>query len=401
MAEILLPSAGQIERMITLLGGNDDVFGVHWNKETDEVTRVGTTKGMVQTDFNNVYPWAGFRRCILNDNGDVVAYYGDPNYVEDGSIGQVMVEIPKFYYNAFRTPSGYQWEVTPNKKAGFKLHPAFTNGVDEFNYVYFSAFEGSVYDVSASEYLLVDEQIADFNIDKLSSIAGAKPCSGLTQALTIINSRKLANNRGIGWLQQDFTTTSAVQLLYLIEYANFNTQSAIGLGVVNKASGSGNESEITGGTSHLGNSSGMAEGQNGYVSVSYRGIENFWGNIYKWVDGLNIKADNLPYFSTDNYESNKFDSNYTHLGGKLPSENGYISDILFNDGFDFGFLPTEVKGSSNSHLADYYYQSTGNRVARFGGYWNSGGGAGGFLWYLSSSSAYSDRSIGARLLFKK
>lgn len=399
MAEILLPSAGQIERMITLLGGNDDVFGVQWNKETDEVTRVGTTKGMVQTDFNNVYPWAGFRRCILNDNGVVVAYYGDPNYVEDGSIGQVMVEIPKFYYNAFRTPSGYQWEVTPNKKAGFKLHPAFTNGVDEFNYVYFSAYEGSIYSESEGEYLLEDEQVADFDIDKLSSIANAKPCSGVSQTLNIVNSRKLANNRG--WIQQDFTTTSAIQLLYLIEYADFNTQANIGLGVVNKASGEGNESEKTGQTSHLGNLSGMSEGENGQVSISYRGIENFWGNIYKWIDGLNIRGDHLPYYSLGEYVSNKYDGNFDFAGGKLSGANGYVSDILFNQDFDFGFLPTEVKGSSNSYLADHYYQSTGNRVAHFGGNWVSGGAAGGFLWKLATSSGGSNRGVGARLLFKK
>lgn len=401
MAEILLPSAEQIERMITLLGGNDDVFGVHWNKEIDEITRVGTTKDMVQADFNNVYPWAGMRRCVVTDSGNVAAYHGDPNYVEDGSIGQVMVEIPKFYYNSFRTPSGYQWEISPNKKAGFKLHPAFTDGVNEFNHVYFSAFEGSVYDMSTDEYLLEDEQTVNFDTDKLSSISGAKPCSGASQPLTIINSRKLANNRGTGWMQQDFTTTSAIQLLYLIEYANFNTQSTIGLGVVNKSGGSGNESEITGGTSHLGSSSGMAEGSNGHTSISYRGIENFWGNIYKWVDGLNIMENHLPYYSLGEYASNKYDGSFEFAGGELSSVNGYASDILFNQEFDFGFLPTEVKGSSSSHLADYYYQSTGNRVARFGGEWSNSGRAGSFLWHLNGSSADSSRSIGCRLLFKK
>ncbi len=400
MGEILLPSAEQIERIIELMGGDEDVYGVEWNKGTGEVIRVAGAKNLTQEDFDYIYPWAGMRRCILNDSGEVVAYFGDPNYIEDGSIGQVMVEIPKFYYRTYRTSNGIRWEISPNNKKGFKVHPAFI-GNEELNYIYFSAYEGSIYDASSEEYLLEDEQIADFNEDKLSSIINAKPCSGTSQSLTIVNARKLANNRGEGWGIQDFTTSSAIQLLFLIEYATFNTQSAIGLGVVNKSSGEGNNSEKTGQTSQLGNKSGMADGMNGLVSISYRGIENFWGNIWKWVDGLNIKADNLPYWATHNYESDKFDSQYEFAGGRLSNQNGFVSDILLNNHFDFAFLATETKGSSNSGLADYYYQSTGIRVARFSGAWFDGLYAGGFGWTLSGSSGVSSyRTIGARLLFK-
>ncbi|WP_202946905.1 hypothetical protein, partial [Rhodanobacter thiooxydans] len=86
-----------------------------------------------------------------------------------------------------------------------------------------------------------DEQIADFNADKLSSIAYAKPASGLTQNLTRANMRKLANNRGVGWQISDVLSASVTQMLFIIEYASFNTQANIGLGVVNKADGVGNE----------------------------------------------------------------------------------------------------------------------------------------------------------------
>ena len=70
-----------------------------------------------------------------------------------------------------------------------------------------------------------------------------------------------------------------------------NSQTAIGEGVVDKASGEGNESEITGATTLLGNASGMAAGTNGLVSITYRGEENFWGNIWKFTDGMNIYCD--------------------------------------------------------------------------------------------------------------
>src|SRR5690606_26084321 len=115
---------------------------------------------------------------------------------------------------------------------------------------------------------LNDEQVADFDNDKLSSIAGAKPASGLTQNLTRANTRKLANNRGAGWQLSDVLSASVTQILFIIEYASFiqnkypfNTQANIGLGVVNKADdGSTNMSELTGATTNLGNASGMAAG---------------------------------------------------------------------------------------------------------------------------------------------
>ncbi|WP_202946829.1 hypothetical protein, partial [Rhodanobacter spathiphylli] len=69
--------------------------------------------------------------------------------------------------------------------------------------------------------------------DKLSSIAYAKPASGLTQNLTRANMRKLANNRGVGWQISDVLSASVTQMLFIIEYASFNTQANIGLGVVN------------------------------------------------------------------------------------------------------------------------------------------------------------------------
>lgn len=413
MATVTLPNAEQVERIIDLMGGDEDVYGVHWNQEIDELERVRGARNLVQNDFNKVFPWAGINRCNLNDSGQVVAYHGDPNYREDGLLGneddgftlghQVMVEIPKFYYRGFKTTKGKQWEVSPNKKSGFKLHPAFTDGVKEFDNIYMSAFEGTLYDVSASKYLKADEQIADFaktSGDKLSSVAGGRPASGETQNLTIVNSRILAENRGEGWGQQDFTTVSAIQLLLIIEYASFDSQSVIGKGVVDKTSGTGNESEVTGGTASLGNASGMASGTDGLVSVSYRGIENFWGNIYKWVDGLNIKADNQPYLAKGEYISDKYDSQFEYLGGTLAKSNGYTKDLLMNDEFDFGFLATDSKGSSSNGLHDYYYQAVGNRVALLGGDWSYGLTAGAFCLglYYAASNRY--RIIGARLLCK-
>lgn len=379
-----------------------DIYGVEWNKSTDSYIRLSSALGKTREYFDTQFPWAGMKRCILNDSGEVVAYHGDANYKEDGSIGQVMVQIPKFYYFSEQAGNTYRYYVSPTQHTGFKVHPAFVRNEVEKDCIYISAYEGCLYDVSASAYITDDAQIADFTAttgDKLSSIANVKPCSGLTQNLTLPNSRILAHNRGAGWELQDFLTASAVQLLYLIEYANFNTQACIGRGVVDKASGSGNESVNTGATSSLGNTSGRASGTDGLVSVSYRGIENLWGNIWKWVDGLNIQADHKPWIADHGFVSDTFTSPYTYLNGTLANTNGYAKDILFNSSIDYGFLPTVVGGSETSYLCDNYYQATGNRVAGLGGSWGSGSNAGAFYWNLDNASSNRYRTIGARLLY--
>ena len=380
-----------------------DTYGLEWNKTTDSYTRLNDAEGKARSYFDNVYPWAGIRRCILNDSGQIVAYYGESGFVENGSTGQVMVRIPKFYYRAESFTNGYRWYVSPKPQGGFRVHPAFIRNGVEKDCIYFSAYEGCLYDVSASSYITNDAQVADFTAgtgDKLSSIANAKPCSGLTQNLTLPNSRILAHNRGSGWELQDFLTSSAIQLLYLIEYATFNSQAQIGRGVVDKTDdNSTNMAVNTGATSSLGNASGKASGTDGLVSVSYRGIENFWGNIWKWVDGLNIQADGKPWVADHSFASDTFTSPYTYLNGTLATTNGYAKDILFNSSIDCGFLPTVVGGSEDSYLCDYYWQNTGNRVALLGGYWYHGSSAGALCWRLASVSSTRDRTIGARLLY--
>jgi formylglycine-generating enzyme required for sulfatase activity len=160
----------------------------------------------------------------------------------------------------------------------------------------------------------------------------------------------------------------------------------------------------TGQTANLGNKSGAATGNvhpvTGEVanSISYRGLENWWGNIWEWTDGINIK-DNVPYVADHDYVSDKFDGHYESLGFTMPNVNGYMSDIGVTDNFDWGFLPSEVGASATTKLCDYYSQGTGNRAARRGGGWVDGSDAGPFSWHLYNSSSYRDRYVGARLLY--
>jgi len=391
------------------LYGNISTYGTRYTLSTDTHTRIANSIGKVANadgganDFNSIMPWAGMRRCNLADDLNINAYYGDANYIKDGTNGQCMVEVPAFYYKrSYIDADTIENYISMLPLAGYELHPWFhdENGLP-VSKKYISAYEGSIYDKSSNAYLAADEQIADFTPavgDVLSSIAGVKPASGLTQDLTIVNSRILANNRGTKWQQQYFDAVSAIELLFSVEYASFDTQGKIGQGVVNFDSGVGNESIITGGTSSLGNLSGSASGTDGIVSISYRGIENLWGNIWGWVDGININ-NNIAYISKLNasFESDTFTGNYEEKA-TLANSNGYFSKSTLDYNFDHGFLPIQATGTSTTKYYDYYYQnSVGASVAQFGGRWGGGSGAGAFCWYLYYGSSTRSRTIGARL----
>ena len=408
-------------------------FGLEVDMENNTFTRIADAYGLSAGEsFNALKCYSGRRRCMVTDGGIVLKYFGEDGYTETGlttkvlykgvmqfPIGtpvQVMVEQPKFYYkvtplklDAIVGGKGFhlrkaRYYVSDYEIAGYKLHPTFLINGQIKDFIYPSAFEGSIYDTSANAYLLADEQVADFNADKMCSIANAKPMSGLTQLLTRANARKLANNRGSGWQQQFAHTISASQLLFMIEYASFNSQTAIGLGVVSKASGTGNESENTGATSSLGNASGMASGTNGLVSVTYRGEENLWGNIWKFIDGINIYgySQNLAYISNYGLADNIGTAPYTDVGFTLAKTNGYISAFGYSTDCDFMFLPSETLGTSSLPVGDFFYQSNVSNswlIARLGGTWATSDASGGFCWIVNTDSSYRSLNVGARLVF--
>jgi hypothetical protein len=383
------------------------------------------------------------KRCNLADDGTVNAYYGDVGYVEDGSNGQVMVEIPKFYYRfvpvtlheqipfgetdtgifGYHIRKGW-WFVSPHKHIGFKTHPLFfdTNG-QEIDKAYISAYEGSIYDVSESAYLQNDEQIADFTVttcDKLSSIAGVYPCSGLTQNLTLPNARIIAQNRGTGWQQLTIKAVSAIQLLFIIEYACFDTQSIFGYGITLVTDNpSYNCASLTGSTSPLGNASGrasstvdwqgIAQTTDGRLAVSYRGIENFYGNMWKFIDGINVWGDGTmdagtTYICSDlNFESDKKTNNYVNCGFTAAiNASTYINRFGYGGkAFDWLFLPSRVS-NLNIRVGDIMYVRANiddYKIVYMFGRWSTSMAAGGFCIDYTSPSNYKSRAVGVRLTY--
>jgi len=199
---------------------------------------------------------------------------------------------------------------------------------------------------------------------------------------------------------------SAIQLLYLIEYGSFYSQNKIGAGISNVSdwttynniypiAKTGNSVSVGNGTANTAGSSSCATETSKHLT--YRGIENPFGHLWKFVDGFNIN-NNIAYVCNNpvNYADDTT-TNYTNIGTMINS-NGYINTLL---SIMRGFLPKSVGADSSKKITDYYWQSSGWRVARVGGCSNHGVDVGLFCWYLDSSSATSDRTIGARLGFKK
>lgn len=287
--------------------------------------------------------------------------------------------------------------------------PAFIVNGQENDVAYLAAFEGSLWDASASAYILDDSQVADFAADMLCSIANAKPLSGLTQNATRANIRKLAEKRGTGWEQGVVQTASASQMLMLIEYATFNMQSVIGNGAVSKTDdGKTSMTENTGATITLGNASGSVVNANGIQIVSYRGEENFWGNIWWWIDGINHYANATTgecetYVADHGFADDIKAAPYEDTGMTAKYGNGYISAFCYSEDFDWLFLPGEFNGNTALPVGDYCWNQngTGWRVALLGAGWSSGLDAGAFYWSLGNASSGRNRNIGGRLVYRK
>ena len=352
-----------------------------------------TTNTTTLTGDPDAHPvYMAINRCNVSDNGTINAYYGDAGYTEDGSNGQVMVKIPKFYYKVTPDSDGgldginirkCTWEISASADDGFTLHPAFydANG-NEIDYFLYGAFDGvgqrdSAYGTSYNT-----------TTDKLSSVAGSSMLP--TNSLTRATARTMATNRGSGWYSVGVKQTMAVQMLMSVEYG-FNSQIGIGQGVVSTSAATyagQTTGNVTSGTQ-----------DNKTTPVNWRGIENFWGNIYDWIDGLNIN-NRIPYFCNSYTFVDDTATGYTQIGFNLPSSN-YITALGYDSNNPWVLLPSESSGSSNptGPIGDYVYSNSGWRVALLGGGWADDSGAGAFYWNCSSNSSAANSYIGARVMF--
>lgn len=408
-----------------------------------KATKNGET---VQNDFDSRYPWSE----IISYNYDVIkkkinAYYGDPTFKFDGTNGEVLTRIPEFYWKR-EIINGYEYiYIADYAIAGFNKSEEFSVGR---------------YDAC------IDED------GKLHSYSGYSPSTNKN----ITQHRDAAKLLSDEFCMIDYRYFM-LQMLYLVEYANYNSQSQLGNGIIGIRYNANDKAIIAqertntiviatndyfkvgqqiaigttvdgvsickdrtitkiteyskdttegtaitfdgdpvniaigniihacaqkeGGCDSLGMKSGCLANDSQHA-VIYRGIENIFGNVFNWIDGLNIQ--NYQAYICRNpkeYISDKFEVPYIKLGYVNCNEKDmYIKKLGFDEKNPDIALPIEIGGGagSSSGMCDFYYSSEGNCVALVGGNFYSGSVAGLWYWYCSGSSVTSTLSCGARLL---
>lgn len=420
-----------------------------WERIEDSVGLVAkaTKNGEeVQNDFDNRYPWSEIISYNYNvEEKKINAYYGDPTFKFDGSNGEVLTRIPEFYWKR---------EI-----------------IDGYEYIYISDY--AIAGFNKSEEFSVGRYDACIDEDgKLHSYSGYSPSTNKN----ITQHRDAAKLLSDEFCMIDYRYFM-LQLLYLVEYANYNSQSQLGNGIVSMRYTASDKAIIAGETTNtiviatndyfkvgqqiaigttvdgvsickdrtiteiaeyskdttegtaitfdgepvniaIGNiihacaqkeggcdSLGMKSGclvNDSQHAVIYRGIENIFGNVFNWIDGLNIQ-EYQAYIcrNPEEYISDKFEAPYNKLGYVNCNERDmYIKKLGFDEKNPDIALPIEIGGGagSSSGMCDFYTSSEGNRVARVGGNFYIGATAGLWFWNCYNSSTASLLYCGARLL---
>ena len=306
-----------------------------WERIEDAVGLVANAqKGStaVQNSFDNLYPWSD----IISYNYDVksqriTAYYGEPTFKFDGSNGEVLTRIPEFWYKRTRDDTYEYVYIADGKKEGYIKSEQFSVG----RYT-MSGSNSRVYSKSGVAPLVSD---------------------------TITNFRTYARNLGDGFGQLDWHYF-LFQILYLVEYADYNAQDKLGKGVISKEWTGSFNGVNSGGCDSLGMKSGTLN-DDGQHSMIYRGIEDIYGALWQFVDGINIK-DYKAYISqnSNDYAVDKFDGSYKALGYTNCSTTGqYQSAVGYDANNPIIDFATAVGGDSNTYMKDYYWCAEGNRIA--------------------------------------
>ena len=279
------------------------------------------------------------------------------------------VKIPQFYYKVEKSGNIFRYYVADGPIDGFSLHPGSES--------YVARYEGYLVNKSGGQ--------------ALCSYSNTPAKTGLTRA----DFRNYAKNFASNAQLYDFAAWCAVGLLYRVEYADWGSQEKINGGIVNDSS-----VHKTGETDAMVYHTGRANsGDN--AAVQYRGIENPWGNVFEWIDGINVN-NRVPYICTEP-ESYADDttSNYTSSGITLPNS-GWIKGLGFSSVFPWALLPdTTGGGSATTYIPDYINSSAGWSVVDVSGCYTNASIAGLFFFDASQSSGISSQYIGARLQFRE
>ena len=354
-------------------GGAGKVYGVEWDysSPSPKLTRIGDAAGFPDpvpatsltgtgsSPFDRVMPWAGMRMCNII-GGEAAYWQGDPQFSETDY--DTMVFIPEFWYKAEKdtNASKWRWSISPSEKDGYAKHPGSGRYIGRFH------SSGS----SAGVY----------------SKADAMPLASTTRS----DYRTYSHGKGTKWWMLDIATWSALQLLYLIEFADFDSQTVLELG---QSSG---DVVASGGTSGAVYHTLKRSGE----SNQYRWVEDPYSNGYIWIDGL-VASSRVAYVGTDNARFSDDTTYLTNTGITLPAS-AYATGFGFSSAFPWALIPDTSGGSSDTYVTDYVFSNANHNDKRA----LSGGGRSGgtlsqglFCFNAANSGEYNATYLSSRLIF--
>ncbi len=317
--------------------------------------------GTVQNDFDNLYPWSDIISVDINADGSINSRYGDPDFSFTNPTGKIMTMFPEFWYKRVQE-NGYE-----------KVYIA----------------DAEYEDFEHSELFYIGRYTATGSKTAITTKSGVTNLVNISMTDFRTNAKKIGNS----WGAMDIWRWSMLQMLYLVEYADYDSQAKLGYGNCSTSAAIN-----TGSCDALGMKSGCIKNDK-KSGVIYRGVENIFSNIYQWLDGINIGTGPKSWVCKDRsqYASDKTASPYVQLGYMDASKNGYIKTMGYDSNHPEVQRATETGGSDSTYCPDYFTSSSGYAVY-VGGYWSSGLDCG--LWcaaYSTSSGTYA--AVGGRLLF--
>lgn len=415
----------------------DHYYGIEWDVTVSnpKPKRIGKMEMHAYLPVQSL-----MRRCVLLDNGEV-AYYLDPNDSTkktdsskanlDGSDGQVMVEIPEFYYKTEVDGSKRRFLMSPSKLPGFKKCDRF----------FVSAYEATV-QRSTSKLASVVNASEDYrggNNDKSKDGKFNSQLGRPATAISLKGAREFARKRGSSsWNCQTYQAQKVLFWLFAIEYCNFNSQDefkpsldgsgyrrgGLGVGVtdLDRWYLFGNYPPVPCGvTNELGNSTGVVEylcekSDDGSIpgqklhAISYRGVENPFGNGWTLIDGVRVRSQSEKdggisglYVCRDKEKFgepvNSIDYDFR---GTISRDSGYIKDIVFGSHADV--IASAVGGSSTTHFCDSFIITVpgvgvSEMILLMGAGAGEGAGAGLLFAHCRWGEGQYDRDVGTRLCY--
>ena len=327
----------------TALSRTDDAAGF-----SDPVPAVSGGSG--NSPFDTLLPWSGMVRSTDPQAGELVA-------------------IPKYWYKWTKSGSTIKLQIADGPAEGFLVSPAHCDrgdGHGERDVVYVGRYH--------------------CHTSNWKSQTGGKPKADITRS----SARSSIHNLGSTIWQWDWAMDWTIKMLYLVEYADWNSQTKIGYGCGNNSS-TENMGQTDGMTYHTGTkqSSRTTYG----VGVQYRHIEGLWDNVYDWVDGCYYNSNGLNIILNPNNFSDS--SGGTSIG--TPS-NGYPSALDIKTGLSNQWpLPTAASGSDSTYVPDNWGFNASFPCLFVGGDYGQSLNLG--LFYVNYNSATNAfASIGCRLM---